>query len=155
MLRKRQTSGFWRDWLLPFEVAHLCLSQPDASARDCVFAFRQCLQESLADASGYDDSHCLYTLDQPLRRKAQLQKAIAAGKSQKNKGKTPAASASRLSVTRQTGVSRGPQARIECRAEDGVEQWRPELPFFIHFASFCPGLLRPCVSHPKLLRQRM
>jgi hypothetical protein len=40
--------------LTRFEVAMLCLSQPDASARDCVFAFREYFQKSLADASGCD-----------------------------------------------------------------------------------------------------
>ncbi len=39
-----------------FEGARLRLSQPDASARDCDFAFPQCFGKSLADASGCDKS---------------------------------------------------------------------------------------------------
>jgi len=59
--------------LAPFEVACLCLSQPAASVRDCVFAFRQCLQKSLAEASSYDNSLCFGPVDLPRSLTSQLQ----------------------------------------------------------------------------------
>ena len=51
--------------LTRFEVARLCLSQPETSVRDCVVAFYKCLRKSLADASGYDYSLCCRPVDLP------------------------------------------------------------------------------------------
>ena len=71
-----------------FEVARLCLSQPDASVlklRVCrhpnplrqrgivLLRFTQCLGKSLAHASGYDKPLCFRPLDLPQSGNAQLQ----------------------------------------------------------------------------------
>ena len=54
------------------------LSQPEASARDCVFAFRHCTRESLADASGYDKGLCSSEHVYLMRKRSNF-KTYAAG----------------------------------------------------------------------------